>query len=357
MNISARSKIVFITTIIVIASIGGGIVGNWLFIYFLDTYYDVPNGNYGTVPTSATMPIRSPQKNIDSTAIAGSVTNAESSLVGIFKRSNLYIPKNKVSQGVIMTSDGWLMSTMLFSSEGAGNFSEYVIVANDKKVYEIDKVINDSLNKISFIHLKKASNLPVKDFVLSRDIAPGQEVIGMEWKGAVSTGLVNYRSPDVRSSEGALNELSVVGLESPTTPNIFIFDLGGRMIGFSRNNIIFDIDGIQASLNKIITSGKTRYARLGIHYISLADLPVESGEGALITAADKKPAIIKGSPAEKAGLQAGDIILSIDKESINVSSDISSLLKQYLPGEIIDVTFSRKNEIKNIQVTLDEQAL
>lgn len=354
MNISTRPKILFLTIIIVIASIIGGTLGNWIFIYFLDTYYDIPYGNYGTAPISTTMPIRSPQKNNESNSIAGSVANAESSLVGIFKRSSFYLPKNKVGQAVIMTSDGWLMTTMSLPSEGTGNFNDYVVVANDKKVYEIDKVIADNLNNIRFVHLKKASNLPVKDFIQSRDIAPGQEVIGIEWKGAVTVGLVNYRSPDVRSSEGSLNELSVVGLESP---NIFLFDLSGRMLGFSRNNIVFGIDGIQTSLNKIVTTGKITYARLGIHYVSLADLPVESGEGALITAADKKPAIIKGSPAEKVGLLPGDIITSIDKEPVNSTSDISSMLKQYLPGESIDLSFSRKKEIKNIQVTLDEQTL
>jgi len=266
MNISTRPKILFLTVIIVIASIIGGTLGNWIFIYFLDTYYDIPNGNYGTAPISTTIPIRSPQKNNESNSVANAVASAESSLVGIFKRSSFYLPKNKVSQAVIMTSDGWLMSTMLIPSEGAGNFNEYVIVANDKKVYEIDKVITDNLNKISFIHLKKASNLPVKDFVLSQDITPGQEVIGIEWKGSVASGLVTYRSPDVRSSEGSLNELSIIGLESPS---IFLFDLSGRMLGFSRNNIVFDIDGIQSSLNKILTTGKITYARLGIHYVFL----------------------------------------------------------------------------------------
>lgn len=354
MNLSTRPKLLLITVIIVIASVIGGTLGNWIFIYFLDTYYGIPNGNYTTVQTSTTMPIRSPQKNNESNTVATAVSNAESSLVGIFKRSNLYLPKNKASQAVIMTSDGWLMTTMSLPTEGSGNFNEFVVVANDKKVYDIDRVVADNLNKVTFIHLKKASNLPVKDFILNQDITAGQQVIGLEWKGIINIGLVNYVSLDVRSSEATVNQLSVIGLEAPS---LFLFDLSGRMLGFSRGGVVSDIDGIQASLNKILRTGKTQYARLGIHYVSLGHLPVESGEGALITAADKKPAIIKGSPAEKAGLQAGDIILSINKEQINSSSDIASMLQQYLPGSSITISFSRKKEIKEIQVTLDEQII
>jgi len=354
MKISMRPKILIVTLSIILSGIIGGILGNWIFIYFLDTYYDIPNGNYGTVQTSTTIPIRSPEKNTDSTSIAASVANSEGSLVGIFKRSNFYLPSNKVGQAVIMTSDGWLMSPLQFEAVDEKSLSEYVVVANDKKVYDIDSVIADKLNKISFIRLQKASNLPVKDFVFSRDIVSGQEVIGLEWKGAVTSGLMNYRQLGVRSSEGSLNQLMVDGLESP---DIFLFDLSGRMIGFSVDNIVYDIDGIQASLNKIITLGKINYARLGIHYIPLADLPVESGDGALITTADKKPAIIKGSPAEKAGLIAGDIIMSIDRVQINSASDISAILKQRLPGDVISISFSRNKEIKNIEVALDEQVM
>ncbi len=351
MKISIRPKIILVSISIILSGIIGGILGNWIFIYFLDVYYDIPNGNYGAVQTSNNIPIRSPEKNTNNSSIAVSVASAEGSLVGIFKRSNFYLPSSKVGQAVIMTSDGWLMSPMLFEAVDEKSLSDYVVVANDKKVYDIDSVIADKLNKISFIRLDKASNLPVKDFVFSRDIVSGQEVVGLEWKGAVTSGLMNYRQLGIRSSEGSLNELSVDGLNSA---NIFLFDLSGRMIGFSVDTIVYDIDGIQASLNKIITDSKIRYARLGIHYIPLSDLPVESGEGALITSADKKPAIIKGSPAEKAGLLAGDIILTIDRVQINASSDIATILKQHIPGDSVGISFSRNKEIKNIEVTLDE---
>lgn len=354
MKISIRLKIILVSFSIILSGIIGGILGNWIFIYFLDTYYDIPNGNYGAVQTSTNIPIRSPEKNTNNSSIAVSVANAEGSLVGIFKRSNFYLPSNKIGQAVIMTSDGWLMSPIQFEAVDKKSLSDYVVVANDKKVYDIDSVIADKLNKISFIRLDKANNLPVKDFVFSRDIVSGQEVVGLEWKGAVTSGLMNYRQLGIRSSEGSLNELSVDGLKST---NIFLFDLSGRMVGFSMGTIVYDIDGIQASLNKIITDSKIRYARLGIHYITLNDLPVESGEGALITAADKKPAIVKGSPAEKAGLLAGDIILTIDRVQINASSDIAAILKQHVPGDNVGISFSRNKEIKNINVTLDELIL
>lgn len=353
MTIIDRPRLLLVTFIILFASLVGGVIGNWLFIYFLDTYYGIPNGNYVAAPSSGNIVIRNPQKNNNVTAtIASAVSNAESSLVGIFKRSNFYIPKNKVGQAVIMTSDGWLMTTLPSPTEGVDGFKDYVVIANDKKVYEIDRAVTDTLNNVTFLHLKKASNFPVKDFILAHDIAPGQEIVGIEWKGVVNTGLVSHLSPDVRSSEASPTELAVVGLQAP---NLFLFDLGGQIFGFTREQKAFAIDSVQASLNKVLMSGKIKYARLGIYYISLADLPVESGEGAVITLNDKKVAIIKGSPAERAGLQTGDIITAINKTPITASTDIATILKQFKPGETITITFLRKKEVRTIQVKLDEQ--
>jgi hypothetical protein len=74
MKISIRPKIILVSISIILSGIIGGILGNWIFIYFLDVYYDIPNGNYGAVQTSNNIPIRSPEKNTNNSSIAVSVS-------------------------------------------------------------------------------------------------------------------------------------------------------------------------------------------------------------------------------------------------------------------------------------------
>jgi S1-C subfamily serine protease len=355
MTISTRAKFWTIVTIIVICSFIGGIFGNWSFIYILDKYYGIPNGNYLSGSSLPNITLRNPQKNNSEQPLLTSlVADSKGSMVGIFKRSNEYLSKNKLGQGLILTSDGWLMSTMLFPDLSANALSQYAVIANDKKIYEIDRVVTDPLTHISFIHLTKASNLPVRDFVSSYDLNPGQEILAMQWNGKIEVGVVGGSLEDIRSSETPFNSLEIIDVESKDK---FLFDFNGRIAGFSYEEKFFDMDGVQAFFKKVLMSGTIAHARLGVYYINLSNVPVESEEGAMIIANDKKISVVKGSPADKAGLLTGDIISTLDKEKITGKTDIASLLQKYNPGETVTITYIRSKESKNVQVKLDQQVI
>lgn len=352
MTISTRARFWFVVAIILIFSIIGGILGNWSFIYVLDKYYGIPNGNYLSGSTLPNITIRSPQKNnSEQPLITSLVADTKSSLVGIFKRSTIYIPKNKLDQGLILTSDGWIMTTMLIPDTSRNALAEYAVIASDKKVYSIDEVVTDPLTNISYIHLSKASNLPVRDFVSGYDLNPGQEILAMEWNNKIELGLISNPFQDIRSSEASLNSFEVIQVDPK---NKFLFDFNGRILGFSYQQKFYDMDGIQAAFRKVLMEKEINYARLGVNYINLSDLPVESQEGAMIIANEKKIAVVKGSPADKAGLLVGDIVTSLDKEKITSKIDIASLLQKYNPGDTVTISFIRDKESKNIQVKLDE---
>ena len=61
-----------------------------------------------------------------------------------------------------------------------------------------------------------------------------------------------------------------------------------------------------------------------------------------------------GSPAEKAGMQGGDVIVEIDKKKIGNLSDFDLALRRYKPGDTIAVTIRRDDETMTLDVTLDK---
>jgi S1-C subfamily serine protease len=64
---------------------------------------------------------------------------------------------------------------------------------------------------------------------------------------------------------------------------------------------------------------------------------------------------VPGSPAQKAGLKQGDIILELNQEKITVNSPLTVLLKKYEPGETITLKILRDEKETEIKITLGER--
>ena len=75
---------------------------------------------------------------------------------------------------------------------------------------------------------------------------------------------------------------------------------------------------------------------------------VEKGKGALITE------VHEDSPAEKADLKAGDVIVAIDDEKVIDAEDVQELVEDYEPGEEIGITIIRSKKKSTIPVEVGE---
>jgi membrane-associated protease RseP (regulator of RpoE activity) len=76
------------------------------------------------------------------------------------------------------------------------------------------------------------------------------------------------------------------------------------------------------------------------------DIMPPSAEGALITE------VISGTPADEAGLQAGDIITAVDRTPIDADHPLSDVVGQYVPGDRATVHFQRANAEDSVRVKL-----
>ncbi len=353
MTFSARAKFWFVVVFILVAGFVGGILGNWIFIYLLDKYYGIPGGNYLVAPNSADVVVRDSKPTKETNQFAQTVTTAESSLVGIFKKQTgtapVYLPKDKIGQGIVMTSDGWIFTPTVLSADVRGA-SDYVVIANDKTVYEIDRIVTDSVSKLTFIRLQKAVNLPVKEYLLGRELSAGQSVLGLEWKGTIETGVISRLADTVRSSDTTVTPLSITGLGER---NVYLFDTSGRIIGYTVGRTSFGMDSVKGLLDKLLSEGKIVRARLGFHYINLGSVANENTVGALVAPVAKEAAVAPGSPADRAGLRTGDIVTAFDGVAINQFSDIAALLLDYNPGDTVTLDILRGTAKRQISITLD----
>ncbi len=90
--------------------------------------------------------------------------------------------------------------------------------------------------------------------------------------------------------------------------------------------------------------GKTRRVSTG----TMPDFTF-NGKGVRIAA------VSKDSPADKAGLKKGDIIIKFDKKNVKTLKDYSDYLKEHKPGDIVELTVKRKGKTKKIKLVLAER--
>jgi len=111
----------------------------------------------------------------------------------------------------------------------------------------------------------------------------------------------------------------------------------------------------------LLKEGDLARPYLGVHYIDLAraigiDAEISQGRqaGALLWSAegDESKAVNEGSPAGQAGLQKGDIILSVNGQIINSHSGLARFLLDYNPGDRLSLTVLRDGEELSVNITL-----
>jgi hypothetical protein len=85
--------------------------------------------------------------------------------------------------------------------------------------------------------------------------------------------------------------------------------------------------------------------------VSLGTIPdmADQGDGVLVSG------VLPGSPAEKAGLRAGDRIVSVDGEKVGGLEDYSGILKSHQPGDKVRITFTRDGKTETIEASLAER--
>jgi len=107
-------------------------------------------------------------------------------------------------------------------------------------------------------------------------------------------------------------------------------------------------------VRQLIETGEAEHTFLGIipgpvtpEVAQQLGLEVEEGVGVL--------EVVEGSPADEAGLQPGDVIVQMADENISTVVDLFEVLREYEPGDSVNVTFVRGNEERQVEVTLSDR--
>jgi len=277
--------------------------------------------------------------------------------------------------GFIISNNGLILTNKhVVADTGA----EYTILTNDGKKYPAKVLARDNIVDIAIIKIEAVDLTPIK-LGDSDSIKVGQTAIAIgnalgEFKNTVSVGVVSGLSRSVTASGGGTAQTiyDVIQTDASINPGNSggpLLNLAGRVIGINTamvsgaQSIGFAIPINQAKriINDILSFGVIKTPFLGVRYITITPSVAENKKlpfdyGALIAKGENgEPAVIDGSPAAKAGLRDGDIILEISGRRVDADNPLISRVNLYSVGDKINLKIWRDGKTLNLDVTLAEK--
>ncbi len=269
-----------------------------------------------------------------------------------------------LGSGFIISGDGYIL-TNAHVVDGA---DEVTVRLTDKREFKAKTIGADKRSDVALIKIE-AAGLP-----FARLGDPTQLKVG-EWVVAIGSpfGFDNSVTAGIVSAKGrSLPQESYVPFIqtdvaiNPGNSGGPLFNMRGEVVGinsqiYSRSggymgvSFAIPIDVAMEIQNQLRASGKVSRGRLGvvIQEVSkeLADsLALSRPMGAVVNAVEK------GGPADKAGLEPGDVILKFDGKPINASADLPRMVGATKPGARSTVQVWRKGTTRDIVVTIGEMA-
>jgi len=282
----------------------------------------------------------------------------------------IYLPKERVAFGVILTSDGWLAS---FGKNLTDPKDHFIVVTADQKIFSPQKIIFDEATEATFLKIE-TQNLPVPKLGEYGNLALGEKVIIPFGKQSMKITQIenlayekNSEPKDlIKSSEKFSKSILFKDNLNANEIGAPIVNLNGEVVGIASGP-----DGTGTPINfwrsaflTLLKNNQIKRPYLGARYLNLAKaiglsetISQNKIAGALIWG-DKNLQIKgaeKNSPAAKAGLRDGDIILKINDEEISQKIDLAEIIQKYSPDDILELTILRDKKEKTVEVTLGEK--
>ena len=271
-------------------------------------------------------------------------------------------PQEKTAYGsaFFISKDGYLLTNRHVIDDA----SRITITLNDRRELDATLVGSDERTDIALLKVNGASfpELKIGD---SNQLKVGEPVLAIGspfgFDYSASAGIVSAKSRNM-SGETSVPFIQTDAALNPGNSGGPLFNQRGEVVGV--NSRIFSgtggymglsfsipIDVAMDVVQQLKTNGKVTRSYLGVMLQdidrNLADAyKLPKPEGSLINQVSPK------SPAEKAGLKSGDVILKLNGNSISRTSDLIYRLNRIAPNQTIQLEVLRDDKIRTISATL-----
>ena len=270
--------------------------------------------------------------------------------------------------GVIISSDGYIL-TCAHVVDGASS----ITVTIDDKDYTATLVGEDTTSDVAVIKID-ATGLTPATVGDSDSLKVGQSVMAVgnplgELGGTVTGGMISALNRSVTiQGTSSTNTMSLIQMDASVSPGNSgggLFNMSGELVGIvNAKSSSSDAEGLGFAIpindaikvaQELLENGYvTGRPYLGITYLGVEDAQTAAQLGVNAYGVYVVE-VVKGGPAERAGLQSGDRIVSIDGTEIASKDDLGTLMQKHAAGDTLNITIARNGQMQTVSVTLGEK--
>lgn len=279
-------------------------------------------------------------------------------------------PQQSIGSGFVVSTDGMIITNKHVVSDTS---EKYHVVTFDNKNYDVQRIYRDPLNDIAILKIdptqNSGSSLKPVSMGDSSHLQVGQFVVAIgtalgEFRNTVTTGVVSglgrgitagdefqgsaEKLDNVVQTSAAINPGNSGGPLVNSSGQVIAINTavaqGGQNVGFA-----LPINSVKDSLDNFNQTGQFDRPYLGVAYKTvtqaaaiLNDVP----QGAYVET------VVQDSPADKAGIQVGDILTKFDSQSVKEGNELATLIGKKKTGDTVGIILWRDSKTINTTVTL-----
>lgn len=363
-----------------LAALALGTIGGFGGAAAYDAVSDDETGTNATETTSTTSPVRSLAPESSATGVEAV---AESVLPSVVRIDVAGSNGAGSGSGIVLTADGEIL-TNAHVVGGTGEGTRLRVSFSDGSRAEATVLGSDPLTDTAVIKAEGVEDLTPATIGDSSALRVGQQVVAIGspfgLDATVTSGIVsaldrpvNVQS-DARGNSTTYPAVQTDAAINPGNSGGPLVDMEGRVVGINSSirttgstsgeagsiglGFAIPIEPILPIIEQLSDGEPATHARLGITVSDPAADDTEAREGTL--AADRAGALVRtvadDSTADRAGLQAGDLVVRIGERDVDGADDLVATVRTYRPGDEVTVTFVRDGDEETVTLTLDSDA-
>ena len=276
-------------------------------------------------------------------------------------------PQQATGSGVIIKDNGYIAT----NNHVVENAQKVEVILEDKRTYVAEIVGTDPETDLALLKIEE-KDLPFLKFGNSDNLQIGEWVVAVgnpfNLTSTVTAGIVSAKGRNInllrqRGGEYAIeNFIQTDAAVNPGNSGGALVNTRGELVGintaiasrtgsYSGYSFAIPINLATKILDDLLKYGEVKRAILGVRIQDInQELADQEGlddlKGVFI------PDVIEGGAADKAGIEAGDVITHINGVEVNQSSELQEQISKYYPGDKIEVKLVRDGKEKEVKVTL-----
>ncbi len=270
------------------------------------------------------------------------------------------MPTRGQGSGFIVSSDGIILT----NAHVVRDAKEVTVKLTDRREFRARVLGADPKTDVAVLRID-AKNLPVVKLGKTSELRVGEWVLAIGspfgFENTVTAGVVSAKGRSL-PDDSAVPFIQTDVAVNPGNSGGPLFNARGEVVGinsqiYSRSggyqgvSFAIPIDVAAKIKDQIVATGKAEHARLGVavqevNQAFANSFKLDKPEGALVSAVEK------GGPADKAGLQSGDVIRKVNGQAIVSSGDLPAVIGLAAPGDTVKLDIWREGAPKELSARL-----